>query len=232
MAGKICGVVTGRTSAEAGKLLEKISGAGADAAELRIDFLKKPSAENAAKLVKKAKRLGLETIVTCRPGWEGGKFRGSEGERKKILLKNAESKPDFIDVELESGKEFDEVVAEAKRRGVKVIVSFHDFGKTPSPKELEKILAREFKRGAAIGKVACQVNSANDAVALLELLQRARKKGKKIIAIGMGEKSRPVRVLAALLGSEYSFARADEKGSAEGQLSVSQMVELTRVGGK
>ena len=222
---KICGVVTGRTVAECSRQLKLAKRDGADAAELRLDYLQAPSPGAVKALVAKAKALGLETIVTCRPEWEGGKFRGSENKRKGILLEAVGAGPGFVDVELRSGREFDEVVKAARAKKVGAIISFHDFKGTPPVAGLLKIFAKELARGADVGKVACLAEKPGDAARLLELL--ARKKGKKIIVVGMGGKAVAVRVLAAVQGSQLAYACIGTP-SAAGQLSVEQMVRLVK----
>ena len=57
----------------------------ADLVELRLDTVSDPDAAGALA----GRRRPV--IVTCRPEWEGGHFKGSEEERKRILAKRADA---------------------------------------------------------------------------------------------------------------------------------------------
>ena len=59
----------------------------ADLVELRLDLVDRPDVAGAL--------AGRRTpvIVTCRASWEGGKFQGSEEERRRILESALEMGP-------------------------------------------------------------------------------------------------------------------------------------------
>ncbi len=69
MRAKLCATVTGATTAELRAQRDKVQ--GADLVELRLDYVQDPDVSGAL--------AGLRSpvVVTCRPSWEGGRFRGS-----------------------------------------------------------------------------------------------------------------------------------------------------------
>lgn len=160
----------------------------------------------------------VTTIATCRPG------KISEGERKGRLLSAIGAGAAYVDVEVDASEEVArEVVAAAKKRGCCVIVSYHNFEKTPLAAELEQIVKWCFDSGADIAKIACKVNSEADAARLLGLLGS----GKSLAVVGMGKKGRLVRVMAPLLGSRIAYAsRGNGKETAEGQMGKEEMKKL------
>ncbi|NIS60800.1 MAG: type I 3-dehydroquinate dehydratase, partial [Proteobacteria bacterium] len=84
--------------------------------------------------------------------------------------------------------------------------------------------------GANIIKIVTYANTMEDNLRVLELIPHARKRGLEIIAFCMGEMGRISRVMAALLGSYFSYASL-EKGaeSAPGQLTVQEMEVISRI---
>ena len=217
---KICIPIIAKNIEDAKKQL-RLAVKKAGFVELRLDYLKKTTSEDLKSLFKLAKGKA-RIIATNRSKKEGGHFNGTESERIKLLEKCIFSKPDFIDLELSTEKHLlKKTMEKAKKRKVHVIVSHHDFKKTPSFKKLVSIAAEEFKDGADIAKIACTCNSHDDANRLLKLLKLVSKKRKHMIAVGMGEHGRITRVYGPFFGSFLTFASLKKgKESASGQLTV------------
>ncbi|NOT43783.1 MAG: type I 3-dehydroquinate dehydratase, partial [Acidobacteria bacterium] len=76
----LCATVSGATTAELVAARDRV--AGADMVELRLDGLADLSDETPAAVLAGRR---LPAIVTCRAGWEGGRFTGSEAAREVIL---------------------------------------------------------------------------------------------------------------------------------------------------
>jgi 3-dehydroquinate dehydratase-1 len=161
-------------------------------AEIRLDRTRL-SLEEVKRLFSSHKQM----IATCRPGGLGDRVRSD------LLVAAIESGAAYVDVEIEAEPSYRErIVIKARSRGCKVIVSFHDYEKTPSRRELEAALAECFRIGADIAKMACTARCDMDNARLLGLLDRSE----KVIVIGMGEKGRITRIVAPLLGSPFTFA--------------------------
>src|SRR5262249_58289970 len=95
----------------------------ADLIELRLDLVDRPDALGAIE----GRRRPV--IVTCRPEWEGGRFRGSEEERERILSEAQNAGAEFVDVEARA--EFVSTITR-RRRGRGIVLSLHTFGAPPS----------------------------------------------------------------------------------------------------
>src|SRR6476660_6236629 len=66
---------------------------GVDLVELRLDGVRDVDVAGAL-----ADRT-LPVVITCRPGWEGGRFDGAEEDRVKLLVDAVRLGADFVDVE-------------------------------------------------------------------------------------------------------------------------------------
>lgn len=207
MKGRICVSIAEKTVEGCMKALEGLS-----FAEVRLDAL----LENPTKAqVKEIFSKPLSLVATCREG------RFSQSEQKEMLVCAIESGAAFVDVELEAAGNLRHAIVEAARKkGCKVIVSHHDFEKTPRRDELEAIVAKCFEAGAEIAKIACMVNSNSDNARLLGLLDGKR----KLTVVGMGNMGKITRIAAPLLGAEFTFASIGEgKETAQGQMSVKEL---------
>lgn len=182
-------------------------------AEIRMDLIHL-SLDEVASLFSRHKRL----IATCRPG------ELADDERKAHLLTAMDSGAAYVDVEVESKSAYrEEIVERARSCGCQVIVSFHDYEKTPERPQLETILSECFSAGADIAKIACTIRSERENARLLGLLDDDR----KIMVIGIGAKGSITRVVAPLLGSPFTFASlAKGKETADGQIDRERLLGL------
>jgi len=199
----------------------------ADIVELRIDRMRNV---DLGRLI--GARRG-KVIVTNRRRDEGGGFEGSEKERVGLLRRAALLDADFVDVELSTDDALkgELVRAVRNRRGrVQLIVSCHDFRKTPSGRTLDRLLGGCFESGADIAKIVTLARKPEDNLRMLRVLTGAREKGQAVIAFCMGEMGRPSRALAPLFGSPMSYAAlAEGEASAPGQWTVQEMRTLMKL---
>ena len=182
-------------------------------AEIRMDLIHL-SLDQVAALFSRHKRL----IATCRQG------ELADDERKARLLTAIDSGAAYVDVEVESKRTYrKEIAARAKSCGCEIIVSFHDYEKTPEKSRLETIVSECFHAGADIAKIACMIRSEKENARLLGLLDDQR----KIIVVGMGPKGSITRVVAPLLGSPFTFASLSKgKETADGQIDRKRLSGL------
>lgn len=183
--------------------------------EIRYDLVRKDP-EMVAEMLSES----VLQVATCRPG------HYSDLQRIDILKRAIETGAVYVDVEIESTKRFlQEITSFAKKRRTHLIISYHNFKETPSRMELQKILASCYNAGADVAKIACTVNSKNDAARLLSLYEE---EGRKII-LGMGETGKITRLAALELGAEFSFAALSEESvTAPGQLTYSELTSLQK----
>ena len=185
----------------------------AELAEIRLD-LNIYTDEELEQIFSSHKNL----IATCREG----KFNNDE--RKLIIRKAIEFGAEYVDVDLTCDyamKGF--IINAAKMSNCKVIVSYHNYEKSPSREHLKDIINRCFDSSADIAKVVCKVNSYQDNSNIMSLY----KKDKSIIALGMGKLGKISRIAAPFLGAPFTYAYPkDKKRTAEGQFSVDKMEEI------
>ncbi|ATZ61839.2 MAG: type I 3-dehydroquinate dehydratase [Methanosarcinales archaeon Met12] len=194
--------------------------AGADLLEVRIDLLDR-GIEVTGFLDDVREASSLPTIVTNRPEVEGGAFKGSENERISMLY-TAMGHADAVDVELSTATTMNVVIQRAKEQKIPLIVSYHEFNRTPPDEEIMKILNDARNIGGVekvIPKIAVMANSLGDVLRLLRLTIEA---SKPLCTIAMGELGKHSRVIAPLYGSALTYGHVDG-AKAPGQLSVSEL---------
>ena len=186
---------------------------GADVLEFRIDGLENP---DVSKIKNTINEINFPMIATNRINSEGGFFKGSEEERFNILYECCDL-VDYIDIELQSN---DEYINKIHETGVKTIVSYHDFEKTPDLNEITYIVEKEQKLGD-IAKVAFMPQNLEDTLTILAVLSHC----KDTIAISMGDLGSYTRVMASKFDSPITFA-AGRDVTAPGQIDIETMKAL------
>ncbi len=222
----ICAAIIGTTVNDFLTVIGSIE--GADLVEIRVDGLKDPDPLKVKKLLK---RIGRETdlplILTNRVLDEGGAFTGSEDERLLILEENMRF-ADAVDIELSTEKKRrDGLIEAAKNLNIPVIVSYHDFEKTPDEGAMVKTIAEEFRAGATVAKIAVMANSREDVLRLVNVTSEASNLG-NICTIAMGEAGKLSRIISPLFGSCITYASIGEP-TAPGQLSVKDVKRFLEV---
>ena len=200
----------------------KIALKKSDYAEVRFDFLKIEQIPEAIEIIKK----DLTKIVcTLRPKTEGGKFSWNEKERIAILKLIAEYNPFLLDVEFNTLKRNSSLRRYLKSTKTKLLVSWHDFKKTPSSAELKKKMNQMSKFSSNV-KIVSTAKSSGDSSRMLELYS---KKGKNnLISFAMGDFGRISRILCLYLGSPYTYVSLG-KPVAPGQFSVDEVKKITNL---
>jgi 3-dehydroquinate dehydratase-1 len=141
--------------------------------------------------------------------------------RRRHLLLRFLHRARYIDVELRSAKELNVVLERARKKKVRLILSFHDFRTTPASGTLH-VRARSAKSfGADIFKIATRTDSPAQLARLLEFIT---KHGSRlgISAMGIGKLGAVSRVALARFGSSLIYASIGE-ARIEGQPSLAQL---------
>lgn len=196
--------------------------AGANAIELRADALSSkcrlsPEAIRSLAAELRAAEPGLFLILTPRARAEGGGATFSIARRKEII-ETCLAKVDAVDVELHSGGLAAWAAERAAAAGKQLILSNHDFEKTPSIVALDALFSEAAAWPEAILKIAAATPRRNDLVRLVEWTRR-RAAERPLATMSMGVPGRAGRVLLAALGSRLAFATLGE-ASAPGQIDV------------
>ena len=218
---KTCVSIAEKTPQKLKQVL-KIALKKSDYVEVRFDFLKIEQIPNALEVIKK----DLNKIVcTLRPKTEGGKFLGNEKERIAIIKLIAEYNPFLLDIEFNTLKKNSSLVKYLKSTKTNLLVSWHDFKKTPNSTELKKKINQMSKFSSNV-KIVSTAKSTDDSTRMLELYS---KKGKNnLISFAMGDFGRISRVLCLYLGSPYTYVSLG-KAIAPGQFSVDEVKKITNL---
>ncbi len=146
----------------------------------------------------------------------------SLGNQKKIN-QVLEFKPEYIDLDLKSTSTIIEMI-KSKSPTTKIIISFHDFKKTPEEKELKKIIKEMQKKGADICKIATYAKNFTDSLRILSLLSQLKEQKIDAICLAMGEEGKFTRVAGHLLGNYLMYAPLDQKSkTASGQITLKEL---------
>jgi 3-dehydroquinate dehydratase type I len=236
---KLCVPVSAPYGKEAFRIIREAA-AVAELVELRMDGI---GDVPLAALLAEARSFPRPpaVIVTNRRRDEGGMRPPADGERTEeaerrrvdLLIDAVKLGAEFVDVEIATDERLrEELLAEIARRGFRtsLIVSHHDFRRTPSLRRLKQIYGRCADARAAIVKVVATAVRPEDNLRVLELVAHVRRKCRPIVAFCMGEAGKISRLAAPLLGTEFGFACLRKgEGSAPGQLTVQEMRRAIKI---
>ncbi|MEZ4086957.1 MAG: type I 3-dehydroquinate dehydratase [Candidatus Gracilibacteria bacterium] len=185
----------------------------ADLVEVWIDYL--PLTIDAKKVVAASKK---PLLIVNKPKREKGQWTGTEQARIDRLKQFAQANAKYIDIGIDTDVMLIKDLVRGKKRS-KIIVSYHNFERTPSTKTLEKIVKKGFRLGADIVKIATFAQKTEDNMTLLNLL----KSNKPLAVMCMGEKGKVSRIAGQMLGSQLTFVAAENQNkTAPGQLTLKE----------
>ncbi|MFR4987015.1 MAG: type I 3-dehydroquinate dehydratase [Lachnospirales bacterium] len=206
-----------------------------DLVELRIDHFEEVENLDEVKDLTKGLReiLGeIPILFTFRSLKEGGEKEVSVDYYKTLNIEITKTGyVDLIDVELFTGDDIvKEIVLEAHNLNVKVVMSNHDFDKTPEREEIVKRLCRMQELNADLPKIAVMPKSTTDVLTLLCATDDMVTKYAKtpIITMSMAGLGVISRLSGETFGSALTFGAA-KVASAPGQVEVNKLSEILKV---
>jgi len=191
-------------------------GNGVDLVEVRLDCL----APAVSRLRAAIQKIRLPVILTARHPKEGG-CRGMGDAGRAALLELLIPLAAYIDVELRSMKPLAAVIAQAKRSGVRTILSFHDFSGTPGAARLRAKSALGLRHGASIVKIATTLRGPGDLAALIDL----QSKSGDLAVMGMGPLGKVSRLVLPLAGARLVYGYLD-RPQVDGQWPAQMIADL------
>jgi 3-dehydroquinate dehydratase I len=197
---------------------------GADYVEIRFDALRPDVLHEG---LEAARDMKDRAIFTLRSSSEGGRFSSTEQDRLGWLLKLAEVKPMLLDVELNTLKDNDALVDCLEKQRTRLLVSWHDYKKTPSKETIADILL-EMRTYSNYVKIVTTAEIIEDTLRLLEMYYETSP-GLYPIFFAMGEAGVISRILCTLVGNAPFTYASLEKAIAPGQLTVQQMKKLYKM---
>ncbi len=185
---------------------------GVSLVEYRLDFMDRVD------VARLAEQSPLPAIFTCRSQTQGGRFRGSERERREILRQALETRH-LVDIEMDTLAAMRPFIHDPAR----VIGSWHDF--EGMLRDWGALDVRIRARGAGIVKLVGMAASEDDVLTPCAWLSRRNLPG---VGIAMGAAGVASRLLAPRFARAFlTFASLDQT-SAPGQIHVQDMI--TRYG--
>lgn len=232
---KICVPIVGVTSEEITQQAEKIKRLPADLVEWRADWFDDVFDLDRVEDILRELRNVLENIpilFTFRTADEGGaKEIESSAYAKLNKTVAATGYADLVDVELFSGDMVvKDIVDEAHSHGVKVVLSNHDFDKTPQKEEIVRRLCYMQELEADILKIAVMPKSPRDVLTLLAATEEMYRlhADRPLITMSMGGQGVLSRLGGEIFGSAVTFGSAG-KVSAPGQIAAEEMEKILSV---
>lgn len=189
-----------------------------DVVEARVDlFDDQQLGREAADASARLESSGTPVLITIRSAAQGGRFKGPEPARL-ALFRDALRVATWADVEDDApiAREIGALVA--GRPNAQLIVSHHDFQRTPALPALLAVAARcQAVAPGAIAKIATRVTDDADRTVLRTLLARHPR---RLAVIGMGDEAFRVELAAAGSALAYGFIGAP---TAPGQTSATAL---------
>jgi 3-dehydroquinate dehydratase-1 len=205
----------------------------ADLAEFRIDLLDfAADSKQVISLGHELKKIlgDKPMIATIRTHNEGGKLTIGDadyGKTYQAYLKQPFM--DMLDVEMFRDQQVvKNTVKLAHDKKVLIVMSHHDFQKTPSEDEIVKRLLKQDELGADILKIAVMPQSKQDVFTLMNATLKVSQQSKKpLLTMSMGKLGTISRIATANMGGSFSFGMIGE-ASAPGQIDVTQLKQFLK----
>lgn len=194
------------------QLLNKVKTAQktADMVEIWFDEIEDLTAENLKKIFQIKKKPYLY------------KSLGDYGKIEKILI----CKPEYIDLDLSVQPN---IIQRIKKNFPKtqIILSFHDFQKTPTENQLRKIIRKMQLKKADIVKIATTAKNFTDSLTMLSLLEKLQSEKQKAICLCMGKEGLITRTAGHLFGNYLMYAPLNSKeATAAGQITLPELKKI------
>lgn len=232
---KICLPIVGHTQYEITSQAMTIAALKPDIVEFRADWYDDCiNKDNLIEMLSLIRKLIDKTplLFTFRTVIEGGIQEVKKSDYLKINKTAIESGlVDMLDIELMIGdKEIKELINLAHSKNVTVVLSNHDFEKTPDKSLSLELIDKMVSLGADIPKIAVMPKSNKDVLDLLDLTDTAHTKYPDYPIVTMSMDGRGVisRLVGEIFGSAITFGCA-RKASAPGQIEAGELAVALRI---
>ena len=231
---KICVPVIAHTYTELEQTLKTLEGGSFDLVEFRADFYFEEESR-ALSAIRRAAG-GRPILYTIRTKEEGGEIEISDDQYRERILE-ACVMADIVDIQLSRLHErpgnpqlHSDLVRKLHEMGVKVLLSWHDFDRTPKKEYLLEKLCGMQDEGCDIAKISVMPNSRQDVLTLMEasveMLERHARR--PFVTMSMGTIGKITRVAGTFTGSCITFGTAGMM-SAPGQVPSDSLRQILKV---
>lgn len=192
-----------------------------DLFELRLDALPSLGA-TAQRLIA---QLVRPLIITARHPREGGRNNLSAAQCRELLQRWL-PRAAFVDVELRASAQLRDVLEAAAEQDTPRIISVHDLRRTPSLRDLERLLSRAEKLSPDIFKLVTRTDRTADVARLLEFFHSHHRR-LPMCVMGLGRLGREARRELGRRGSLLHYVHLGAE-VVPGQFSLSAARRLNR----
>lgn len=232
---KICVPLVGQTLDDIEEECRYLQDMPYDVVEFRVDFLRGVTQDGIMLATLQAVRQMLPhspLLFTFRTQAEGGEAAISDRDYAALLMQAVQSGLiDAVDIEYFRSRNYTEPVVQlAKEKSVTIVMSSHDFQKTPPYEEIVQRLLGMKEQGADVAKLACMPQCAADVLTLLQATNYVKTQypDEPLITMSMGQLGVISRISGEVFGSAMTFGAA-KKASAPGQLDVATLRQTLQV---
>ncbi|MCD6076184.1 MAG: 3-dehydroquinate dehydratase [Ramlibacter sp.] len=222
----VCAPLVARTTAELVTETRAVASKKPDLLEWRVDFFSAIS--DTAQVLAAAAAIrdaaaGTPILFTRRAQREGGQPIALDEPQVLAMYEAviASGCVDLVDYEMDNDANLLARVRElARARKLPLVLSFHDFQRTPSTEQLSARFAQAQSLGADVAKVAVMPQSMDDVHRLLgATLKASESLPIPVISMAMGGLGAVSRVCGGVFGSALTFA-VGAAASAPGQMPI------------
>ena len=129
----------------------------------------------------------------------------------------------YVDIDINTPEAYlTKLIKAAQSNDCKIILSYHNFDKTPNTQSLISIADRLFSSGANIAKIACMAHKPSDCARILGLYENYQ----NLMAFCMGPIGMITRIAAPMLGAPFTYASVGNWETAPGQLNYIEAVSI------
>jgi 3-dehydroquinate dehydratase/shikimate dehydrogenase len=184
---------------------------GARMIEVRLDFLAK-----APDFKRLLANKPCDLVATVRRQQDGGRWSGTEAQRRILLRQAVVAGFDWVDLETDAADEI------RRFKDVRRIISYHNLREVPP--DLEAIYRRMCQQDPDVVKVAVTAQQPADNLRVLDLFKGAPK---PTVAFCMGDIGFPSRILAGKYGAPFAYAAFNKERTIA--LGIPSFEELKHV---
>lgn len=153
-------------------------------------------------------------------------YKVSKHDEKKLDLILSIGGISYLDLDLNTGQPLIEKI-KTGHPGLKIIISHHNFSKTPPLKVLQGIAAKMLQKGADIIKISTKASGPSDSLTMLSLLSDLTANNKPAICLCMGKSGQLTRLTGHLLGNYLMYAPISSANqTAPGQITAGQLRKI------
>lgn len=213
---RICVSISPSDTAEALSNVRQAEQQGADLSEIRLEKLS--SYDGLSRIVRAAKR---PLIATNRVSSDNG----SQSDGDAAVMTAAEDGFHYVDLDFET-RDLQRRIDRMRSKGAKIILSHHDYLRTPAPHELVAKLEEFHRFKPDICKIVTTAHHMDDNLTILEFLKSNHGKD-SMVSFAMGTVGVWSRLLAPLYGAHFTYASLSRgQETAPGQTPIHEMRQI------